>query len=191
MILMIMFNFSIHGTSPDIDPEETNIGHWTIYGKQGVWVNDETDSKYYCYSMVGGYVINPVTASTTAFYFDNTDTGKRESFDNLVDFNINYLGQNSVVADDWLDVKVIWGLIIFALGVGVAASVTIVGTGLSEFGQQMIFISTIYGSLWAFLSLASADLFASTVLGIFGGLIYLGLTISYIIGLAMDVSDSS
>lgn len=183
MTLLVAVNFAISDVTPD--SEIVMAGHWESDGIYGVWHNTDTDSKYYC-GTPAGVPIKPWLLPDEEFGFHNSDTGKTVWFDDLAAFEASL----SVVIPgptNWLDINIIWGILIVALGVGVVVSAQVVGTGISEFGQKMIFTVAIYGSFWAFLTLGTSDLILSAVMGVTGTLIYIALTISYVIGLSSDV----
>jgi len=56
----------------------------------------------------------------------------------------------------------------------------VVGTGLSENGSKIIMVSFFYGGIWFILSLLSEPLISA--IEVFGGLMWIGLTIFYAIG---------
>lgn len=86
----------------------------------------------------------------------------------------------------------LWGQndLIVLLGVAVAvvgiASVTIMGSGVSGLFQSVLFITTLYGSLWALVSVTAWDMLSDAHLMGVGLLAYSGLTLSYIMGIVHE-----
>lgn len=88
------------------------------------------------------------------------------------------------------DVEVMIGALAFAIATATAAGIAVFGSGISEFSQRLIFSSMLFGALWISLSVAASQLLTDDVLGIFAKLIYVGLTISYVVGFASDVLEA-
>ena len=80
------------------------------------------------------------------------------------------------------------GLIIITVIVGVAVgfSVQVLGTGLSVVGTRAILYAAFYSSLWIILSLLAEPLIRS--IEVFGALIYMLLTVTYVVGVIKSYS---
>lgn len=72
---------------------------------------------------------------------------------------------------------------------GVLLGITVFGSGLSEMAQNLAFKGLVFFGVWAALVLFSADVITEGT-GIYGVLLYFGLTLLYGIGFASDVSSS-
>ena len=68
------------------------------------------------------------------------------------------------------------GIIIFAVLIGIQ----VLGSGLSPESIRIIITTVLYSGMWGILSILAAPLITS--IEIFGGLIYISLTIGYVIG---------
>jgi len=126
-----------------------------------------------------------------SFRLDNVDTDVYEYYDNYDDFLTKYgdaePGDSAV--DNILDSEIFWGLIVALLVATVVAGVKIFGNGLSEWSQRMIFIAGGWGAVWAFLSIGAYRFLLAGALGIFGSLLYTGLTLTFLVGLISEVSS--
>ena len=89
----------------------------------------------------------------------------------------------------------IWGLggaliiLIAAIAVGTVAGVSILGSGLSTTSQRIIFSSVVYFGLWAVLTVVTSTL----IFGVGGTvftLVYIVLTILFVIGFASEINTS-
>lgn len=74
-------------------------------------------------------------------------------------------------------------LFTFALVIGIQ----IFGSGLGETTVRMVLVITAYSGIWAVLTILSFDLIVS--IEMFGGVIYLSLTIGYVIGVIEKLSE--
>ena len=101
-----------------------------------------------------------------------------ELIDNGTSTVIDFSVVNGVFGVSELSVGLM--IITVLVGVAVAFSAQVVGTGLSEPGTRMIIYSAFYVSLWIILSLLAEPLIRS--IEVFGGLIYMLLTITYVVG---------
>lgn len=71
-------------------------------------------------------------------------------------------------------------LIITLSVLGGVIGLRVLGSGLSEASVKIILLAFFYGGLWAILSLLSINLI--TAIELFGGIIYMFLTLAYAIG---------
>jgi hypothetical protein len=80
----------------------------------------------------------------------------------------------------------IWGpdgaivILVALLAVGIVAGISVFGSGLSGTSQRMIILGTGLFGIWACLTVATTTIFQSG--GVFGGLMWVGLTIMYVLG---------
>ena len=63
---------------------------------------------------------------------------------------------------------------------GALITITVLGSGMSDNGSRILMVSFFYGGIWGILSIVSYPLINS--IEIFGGLLYLMLTMLYAIG---------
>jgi hypothetical protein len=88
----------------------------------------------------------------------------------------------------------IWGLqgaliiLIAAIAVGTVAGISILGSGLSDTSQKMIFNSVLYVGLWAVLTVVTSTLVFGS--GIVFLLLYVVFTIMFVIGFAGEINSS-
>lgn len=79
-------------------------------------------------------------------------------------------------------------ILVIAISVGIIAGLNILGSGLSPVSQTMIFNATLYGGLWACLSVVSRDyLFTTTILT----LLWISITVIYILGIGSEMTGNS
>ncbi len=102
--------------------------------------------------------------------------------------DIRAWGTGSTGANDLFDTSAMWFLVGGLLTAGIVAGVAIFGSGLSEWAQYMIFVNGGYGAFWLFLSAGAYELLMNGALGIFGNLIYISLTLLFIIGVITETS---
>lgn len=84
------------------------------------------------------------------------------------------------------------GLLVVLLVLVAAAillGISVFGSGLSEFSQNLVLKSVGFFGLWAALVLFSSSIITNGT-GIYGVLIYFGLTLMYGVGFISDVSGS-
>lgn len=79
-------------------------------------------------------------------------------------------------------------ILVSALAIGGIAGIRILGTGVSDLSQKLIIISIIYLGLWAVFSILANNLILT--MGIFGGVIWLILTIIYLLGVSSNITGS-
>jgi hypothetical protein len=188
VLLYMAFNgTTIVDTGEDIVLNDN--GYFTTHLGSVAWYNNNTGSIYEIRTEDNKY-IDPQVSTNDSFKFYNDDTGQWEHYANLADFTDTYgaVGQNAK-SPDLFDANVLWGILALALGVGIAVGVTVFGTGISEFAQRLVFTLSLWGAIWLFLTSISYDLFNSSELAPVGALMYLGLTMSFIIGVGMTISD--
>ena len=187
-------NGTIEPTSPELlgDIIEYDPG---IGGPNWYYVYPGT-GHYYMIEGQGEYLFTTFDPSASGntkkpFRLDNVDTNVYEYYDNYADFLTVYgdaePGDSSI--DNILDTGAFWILLGGLLAVTVVAGVKIFGNGLSEWAQRMIFIYGGWGAIWAFLSFGAYGLLLNGVLGIFGTLLYTGLTVTFLIGLVSETSS--
>jgi hypothetical protein len=88
----------------------------------------------------------------------------------------------------------IWGLqgaliiLIAAVAVGTVAGINILGSGLSDTSQRMIFNSVLYIGLWAVLTVVTSTLVFGS--GIIFLMLYIVMTIMFVIGFAGETNSS-
>lgn len=80
------------------------------------------------------------------------------------------------------------GIVIGAAGVAIVASISLFGSGLSEFAQSLLFRGVLYFSLWALLSGFSWNLLSDNDLNGMGEYAWLGITLLYVVGFGQDVT---
>lgn len=79
-------------------------------------------------------------------------------------------------------------ILIAAIAVGIIAGIKVLGSGLNDTSQKMIFNSVLFLGLWACLSAVSSNfLFGLTIITF----LWVGLTIMYVIGVGVQISNSS
>jgi hypothetical protein len=78
---------------------------------------------------------------------------------------------------------IIWLVVIVAIGVG--AGIAILGSGLAETSINLLFKAIFYGAVWGILSIFPLPLMWDIYL--FGGVLYITLTIIYVISVIMVV----
>lgn len=78
-------------------------------------------------------------------------------------------------------------IIIVLIGIAVIVGLQIFGSGISEQSVKTIIVIVGYASIWGFFSILSINLILA--IEIFGGIIYLILTIIYMIGVMNKLSQ--
>lgn len=76
-------------------------------------------------------------------------------------------------------------LLIIAISIAAVAGISFLGSGLSEFSQQTIFMSATYMGLWAVLSLAMYEMVQGVPL--IGAFFWLVLTAMYMFGVISEI----
>lgn len=74
-----------------------------------------------------------------------------------------------------------------AIAIGILAGINFLGSGLSETSQKMLFDSVLFGGVWGCLSIVSSDFMFSIA---YTALLWLCLTLIYIIGVGMHMTQS-
>ncbi len=203
MVLLVLF-----GTLADITENpagdvvsEPPTGRWVKSSSSAQWgwlPSEYSDTELdHAYPAIGtrnwiGMYFNPSLAENQqkSFQIFNMDTGKWEQYDNYAEFEAVYGAStvNPLNVQDIFDTNEFW-LVLAGLLTGMAVlGIAIFGTGLSEWAQRMVFISGGYGALWLFLSAGTSDMLLEGALDIFGYLLYIGLTLTFIIGVIMETS---
>lgn len=80
-------------------------------------------------------------------------------------------------------------VLILIAAAGVLLGITVFGSGLSDMSQQLAFKGLAFFGLWAALVLFTSSVITEGT-GIYGLLIYFGLTLMYGVGFITDVSGS-
>ena len=76
-------------------------------------------------------------------------------------------------------------ILITAIAVGIIAGIKVLGSGLSDMSQSLIFNGVLFGGLWACLSIVSSTIFfINPITEIF----WVFLTISYIVGMGIHLN---
>lgn len=73
--------------------------------------------------------------------------------------------------------------------VATLTGISVLGTGLNPQSARIIILATVFTGVWVMLSLLSYPLIIS--IEIFGGLIYVALTIGFVIGVIQSISGGS
>jgi hypothetical protein len=192
-VLMLVSVISVIYENPiatDTEGSITDIGGKFIYNdyNQVKWYNNATGKSYFVVDL-SGVSIDPRIDTAEPFKIANTDTGDMEYYDNYADFLVKKPTQKVTSSTNLFDSDILWGIVFLALGVGVAVGVTVLGTGISEWAQRLVFLASIWGGVWLFLTSVSAKiLFVNNFTGIYGSLAYLALTLMFVFGLALHVS---
>lgn len=76
-------------------------------------------------------------------------------------------------------------LLLVAVGLGIVASLSFLGSGISAPGQQIIFNSVLFLGMWACLTLVSSQIMFDNIVM---SMIYFTVTIMFVIGLGMHMS---
>ena len=197
MLFIVSFNFVTTNSLPGEDIEQDLQGYFykkgtNIFGHDlYAWHNNVTGSSYDVGDVdgIGGqtsFILEE--QNTSAFKLYNTDTSKMEFYDNYADFVTQYTGNGSSSIDNVFDSKLFWGILVAALTVSIAAGVQVFGTGMTEYSQRTLFISLMFGGIWGFMTLGSYDLLFASALEPMGQFVYIGLTLTYIVGIIQTAS---
>ena len=87
----------------------------------------------------------------------------------------------------------IWGnsgfllILAAAITVGILAGINVLGSGLSDTSQKMLFDSVLFGGIWACLSVASIDFM---FVNAYTSILWLVLTMIYIIGVGSHMTQA-
>ena len=86
---------------------------------------------------------------------------------------------------------IIAGIVLISTVIAVASitGIQVLGSGLNTQSVRVIIIATSYIGLWASLSILAFNLI--TQIKVFGGLIYIGITIAYSIGVIQKISGGN
>lgn len=126
-------------------------------------------------------------------YTGDTATGNSENFSDA-----SHIGVNGTA--DFGEVNIqketfnIWGatgamvILIASIGVGIVAGIKLLGSGLSDTAQTLIYQSILFLGLWACLSVMTSQImFAESIITF----VWVGLTIMFIIGLGLHFNQSA
>lgn len=80
-------------------------------------------------------------------------------------------------------------VLLVLVAAGILLGISVFGSGLSEFSQNLVIKSVGLFGLWAALVLFSSEVITNGT-GVYGVLIYFGLTLMYGVGFLSDVSGS-
>jgi hypothetical protein len=192
MVTIVVLNMAFNGlTEPGVGDDIiiNDNGQFITHNGALCWHNNNTGS-YYEIATEDNKYINPQTSTNDSFKLYNDDTGQWEHYEDLADFENTYGSSSSnAVTKNLLDTNIFWGILAVALGVGIAVGVTVFGTGISDFAQTLVFTLSLWGAVWLFLTSTSYDLLMSPEISPMGSFIYLGLTLTFIIGVGMTISD--
>jgi hypothetical protein len=191
MMMLVAISFVNVGTLPgDATHPLNDNGYWTkkvdTFGSVlGYWHNSNTGSDYLARNVgVTGMYYYPPDHPTSPFTLFNTDNNQLENYDNLTAFNTAYgvTGTTTHISGNLFDSSWFWGILVAALIASIASGIQVFGSGMSEYSQRNLFISIMWGAIWAFLTVGTGTLLLNSTFGNIGYLIYGSLTICYIIG---------
>jgi hypothetical protein len=129
----------------------------------------------FCGIMVQGDFSNVQTSGNTGNSGIVTINGTQQSAQTEINtYTIDFGSTTTIVA-----------VLAIAIAAGIAGGIHVLGSGLSSLSQELIIKSIVYVGIWACLTAFNANLFFA--IGVFGVLIYTGLTICYIIGFVADL----
>lgn len=78
-------------------------------------------------------------------------------------------------------------ILFIAIGIGTVAGINVLGTGLSEFSQSLIFQSILFVGLWTALTIIVNEYVFVTV---YTQMIWLMLTIAFVIGIGQQMTNA-
>jgi hypothetical protein len=78
-------------------------------------------------------------------------------------------------------------ILTIAIAIGIVAGIKVLGSGLSDPSQSMIFNGILFGGLWACLSIVSSQFLFDTMPAT---MLWMTLTIVYIIGMGIHLNPS-
>lgn len=78
-------------------------------------------------------------------------------------------------------------ILIIAIAIGAVAGISFLGSGLSEYSQNIVFVSVTYMGVWAVCSLAMYQYVQDIPL--FGAVVWLVLTVMYMFGVVEVVQE--
>lgn len=191
LFVMLVISILAFATMSSSIPTQDDIqltGHYEGYfyneGTEILFKNNETGSIY--------HIVPDVVGDGFAFY--NPD----------IDKTVHYMDEEDFWSAEIESEDESWKLfnptyLIVALGAALvvsgAAGVYIIGSGVSEWSQRLIFVSAMWTIVWGGLTLISYNfIFASVndvmVLGGLGTYLYMALTIMYVIGFVVTVQEA-
>jgi hypothetical protein len=94
-------------------------------------------------------------------------------------------GSTSTTSFDLSSVNVIIAFLSIAIAAGIAAGIHVLGTGLSQLSQELTIKLIVYAGMWACLTALVGSYFNN--LPIFGPMIYIMLTVMYVLGFIADL----
>jgi hypothetical protein len=153
-----------------------DVGAGQIYA---IWQNSTwqmiTKEGYYLYPTSNGNS----TGDLPILYQDYTDYMSGANTNTLLNLTASFNSSYGLIA------------LFISLMVGIGlAGIHFFGIGESETSLQTIFMGTGLIAVWCVFSAVSLSLLASVPLGL-GAIFYFGLTLSYIIGMLMNIGKSS
>lgn len=80
------------------------------------------------------------------------------------------------------------GWLVVIVSIGVACGILVLGSGLSETSQHLLWNAIFYGAVWGIVSILPAPMIFS--IEIFGGIIYITLTLIYVVAVLMTIGGS-
>lgn len=196
VILGTMAGISINPSDDQDNTIEAN-GYFVEYGSlppYWYYVNNAT-GHYYRIQGTGsniGTTFDPSAEGNTgkSFKLKNSDTDNWEFYDNYADFLQVYGAENfgESLIEDIFDTKAMWALVAGLLVASIVLGVQIFGNGLSEWAQRTVFINGSYGAIWLFLTFGVSDMLLTSALGVFGNILYIALTLAFIVGVIMETT---
>lgn len=93
-----------------------------------------------------------------------------------------------IVFGDLSDPASILKILLIAIAAVCIASITVFGSGVNQTAIRIIFLATLYGSIWALLTLYASDFFSDADLATVAPFLWIGLTITYVIGFAGEAT---
>lgn len=124
-----------------------------------------------------------------------TYQGASQNYSDSDQFEINETGSSKTGAvkipragtqtfDLW-DGSYAIAIILAAISIGIVAGIKVLGSGLNELAQSLIFNSVLFLGLWACVSAISGDyLFDNAFMTMF----WIGITVTYVIGLGQHLN---
>lgn len=76
-------------------------------------------------------------------------------------------------------------ILLIAIAVGIVAGITVLGSGISEYSQSIIFVTTVYLAVWGLLSIGILDLTGQ--IPVVSNLLWIFLTLLYTLGVVQEV----
>lgn len=164
--------------------ETTEAWNATIYSLE--WYSGFWNSPHYHPDMNE----TGIPQSTDDLLFRNGETGIYEYYNNYTHFAEFWITnpKETMSTKSWFNPTILFGLFALATGVVIATGIRVFGIGLSETSQRTIFLATIFGSLWVFMTILSYEYLIVDEIEPFGTLIYIALSIMFMLGLVFEIN---